>query len=451
MSRATLREPDIPRLDHPGGLVGEAALSLYGAAGRAAEPLLGVLLARRERRGKEDGARRAERLGRASHPRPAGRLAWVHGASVGETVAVLPLIAELRRRDLAVLLTTGTVTAAQVAEQRLPPGATHQYMPVDTPGSLDRFLDHWHPDLAIFAESELWPTTLAALGRRAMPLAVVNARMSERSARNWRCVPPLARAVLGRVDLWLAQTADDAARLAALGACDVVVCGNLKYDAPPPPADAAAVEELRRAAGDRFVFLAASTHPGEEAAILNAHRQMIGTGARVLTVLAPRHPDRGDQLAADIVSAGLVLRRRSCGEAIEPTTDIYLADTIGEMGLWYRLADAAFLGGSLVKHGGQNPIEPAKLGVPVLHGPHIENFRDVYEALATASAVSVVGNGGRLAEAVRALLQDRGERERLARNARDCVERSAGALRRTLDALQPLLAASGERHAVPRP
>jgi 3-deoxy-D-manno-octulosonic-acid transferase len=373
-------EAEISAIGNPGGVVGEAALSLYGTIGRVAEPLVGLILAKREKRGKEDRARRAERFGHASHPRPPGPLIWVHAASVGETVAVLPLIAETAGRGISLLLTTGTVTAAAVAEQRLPPSATHQFMPIDTPGALRRFLDHWRPELALFAESELWPTTLAALGRRAMPLALVNARMSERSCRNWGYAAPFARAVLGRVDVCLAQTPTDAARLSRLGARNVVVCGNLKFDAPPPPADAAAVADMRRNIGDRFVLVAASTHPGEEAAILQAHAEIARTGKPYLTILAPRHPERGDQLAADIEAAGLRLARRSRAEPIGARTDIYLADTIGEMGLWYRLADAAFLGGSMVMRGGQNPIEPAKLGVPILHGANVSNFRDVYDA-----------------------------------------------------------------------
>jgi 3-deoxy-D-manno-octulosonic-acid transferase len=293
--------------------------------GRVAEPLAGVLLAKREKRGKEDGSRRGERFGRASHPRPAGRLVWVHAASVGETFAVLPLIAELTLRDLSVLLTTGTVTAAAVAEQRLAPGSRHQFMPIDTPGSMERFLGHWRPDLALFAESELWPTTLAALGRRAMPLALVNARMSERSARHWRYVAPFARAVLGRVDLCLAQTTTDSERLRALGASNVVVCGNLKFDAPPPPADTALVARMRAEIGEGFVLVAASTHAGEEAAILQAHREITRRGRPLLTILAPRHPQRGDELAAEIEAAGFSLRRRSRGEPIGAATDIYLA------------------------------------------------------------------------------------------------------------------------------
>jgi 3-deoxy-D-manno-octulosonic-acid transferase len=436
-------EADIPEDRNPGGLLGEAALSLYGVAGRVAAPIAGAVLRLREREGKEDGARRGERFGVAGKARPAGPLVWVHAASVGETVAAVPLIDRLTGLGSAVLLTTGTVTAAEVARRRLPSGAIHQFVPIDTPTSVARFLDYWRPGLALFAESELWPTMLRSIKRRALPLAVVNARMSERSFRSWSAVAPLARAVVGRAELFLAQTLADADRLKALGARRVVVCGNLKFDAPPPPADEAAVAALRQAIGDRPVLVAASTHRGEEAAVIAAHALIAFEGARLLTILAPRHPERGDQVAAEIAAAGLSYSRRSQGEPIDASTEVYLADTIGEMGLWYRLADFAFLGGSMVPHGGQNPIEPAKLQVPILHGGHVGNFRDVYDALVAARAVVPVEDAASLAAAVTRLIAAPEESDRLTREARACVERFGGALERTLGALEPYLAKLG--------
>ena len=422
------------------GLFGEAALSLYGVAGRLAEPMVGSVLRWRQKNGKEDGSRRNERFGVARLARPDGPLVWVHAASVGETVAALPLIGRLLDLGPSLLLTTGTVTAAQVAALRLPGQAIHQFVPVDTPGAINRFLDHWRPDLALFAESELWPTTLRALRRRRLPLAVINARISERSFRTWRALAPFARALMGRIDLCLAQSAGDGARLRSLGARDVIVCGNLKFDAPPPPADPVALKSLQNAAGSRPVLLAASTHPGEETAVIAAHKELASRGLPLITIMAPRHPERGDALAAEIVAAGLAVSRRSLGESIGPRTGIYLADTIGEMGLWYRLADVAFLGGSLVPHGGQNPIEPAKLGVPVLHGPHVRNFREVYAALAAVGGVMAVPDAQCFGAAVARLMQSQVERQRMAREARACVERSTGALNRTMEALEPHLA-----------
>ncbi len=281
-----------------------------------------------------------------------------------------------------------------------------------------------------------------------MPLAVINARMSDRSFRAWRAFSPVARAILRRVDLFLAQTTGDAERLRLLGAERVEVSGNLKFDVPPPPADRTILEEMRRGIGDRPVLVAASTHPGEEAAILEAHLQVSLSGRRLLTILAPRHPARGDALAAEIAAAGLSLRRRSNDERIDGSTDIFLADTIGEMGLWYRIADLAFLGGSMVPRGGQNPIEPAKLHVPILHGVHVANFRDVYEALAAAGAVKLVNDGASLAECITLLMDDEAERARLAREAHACIERFSGALERTLDALEPYVASVCSGHEI---
>ena len=444
-------EAEIRRRDASGGILGEAALSLYGAAGHVAAPVAGAFLKWREKSGKEDSARRGERFGIGARMRPPGPLIWVHAASVGETLTALPLIERLTERGPTILLTTGTVTAAEIAGGRLPASAIHQFVPIDTPAAIGRFLDHWRPDLVLFAESEFWPTTFRALRRRSLPLAIVNARMSPRSFRAWRRFAPVARAVLSRPDLFLAQAEGDAERLKNLGARHVRVSGNLKFDAPPPPADETAVTRIRGDIGGRPVLLAASTHPGEEAAMIFAHAEVAKDGGRPLTILAPRHPERGEVLATEIEAAGLSLRRRSKGEHIEGGTAIYLADTIGEMGLWYRVADMAFLGGSMVPRGGQNPIEPAKLMVPVIHGAHVENFRDVYDALRKAGAAKMVADGASLAAIVRLLIREPQERVRLARAAHACVERFTGALERTLEALDPYLRNLGDHdEAAPR-
>jgi 3-deoxy-D-manno-octulosonic-acid transferase len=441
MSQSWLsREADLLPVRGSAHLLGEAALSVYGAAGRLAAPVASALHRWREWHGKEDPRRRAERFGVAGHQRPTGPLVWIHAASVGETIAAMPLITRIAGRGPALLLTTGTVTAAQIAERRLSGAAIHQFVPIDMPAAIERFLEHWRPGLVLFAESELWPTTLKAIRRRGLPLAVFNARMSERSFRAWRTFAPLARSVLGRADLFLTQTVGDAERLRILGAGRVVVCGNLKFDAPPPPADESAMARLRQEIGERFVLVGASTHIGEDAAVLAAHLEVARSGTRLLTILAPRHPARGDALAAEIGAAGLSLSRRSRGDSIRGDTDIYLADTIGEMGLWYRLADVAFLGGSFVPRGGQNPIEPAKLLVPVLHGRHVNNFRDVYDALAAAGAVEAVHDAATLAAAVKRLIDDESARRGLARNACACIQRFTGALDRTVEALDPFLA-----------
>lgn len=422
-----------------GSLLGEAAISLYGLAGSSAMPLAGALLNWRGRHGKEDAARRGERFGIAPRPRPDGPLVWVHAASVGETLTALPLIGRLALRGPAVLLTTGTVTGAQIVRNRLPLRAIHQYAPIDTPVAICRFLDHWRPDLVLFTESEFWPTILKELNARGVPLAVINGRVSDRSFRAWRIFRPVARAMLRRIDLCLAQTPLDAERLRLLGARRVLVSGNLKFDVPPPHAEAATLAAMRNAIGDRLVLVAASTHPGEEQPVIRAHAALARRGSKLLTIIAPRHPERGAALAEEVAAAGLAVRRRSTGETPEAATDIFIADTIGEMGVWYGLAGLAFLGGSLVPRGGQNPIEPAKLHVPVLHGPHVGNFREAYVALAAADAAVGVEGEASLLEAIEALVENPGMRTQIADKAQACVAGFAGALDRTLEALQPLL------------
>ena len=420
-------------------MIGFIVLRLYAAAGFAAKPFLKAMLKWRVRRGKEDPDRLGERFGIAGHERPPGTLVWVHAASVGETNAILPLIDYLRGRDLQVLLTTGTVTSAAIARQRLPDGVVHQYVPLDLARCVESFLNHWNPHLAIFVESEIWPAILTALGRRAVPLALVNARMSARSYRNWRRSGPIARAIMGHIALGIAQSASDARRFENLGVRKVEIAGNMKFDAPAPGVDEAALAGLRAQVGERPVFVAASTHDGEEAAILDVHKRLRTDYPDLLTILVPRHPARGDAIASDVEAARLVLSRRSCGGPIERETEIFLADSLGEMGLWLRLGTLVFLGASLVRFGGHNPIEPAMIGVPMLHGPHIANFADIFATLHDARAAVMVEDAGGLAEAAAALLADAGERQRLAREARACVERQVGALDRTIAALTPFL------------
>ncbi len=353
------------------------ALALYRAVSRLAAPAARLWLARRAARGREDPARLAERRGVASVPRPDGPLVWLHGASVGEALAALTLAQALARArpGLAFLLTSGTRTSAQVLAPLLPPGVAHQFAPLDVAPWVARFLAHWRPDLAVRVDSELWPETLCAT--RA-PLALVNARLSERSLRGWGRAPGMARALLRRFALIAAQDGANAARLAALGAdpAALSVGGALKAAAAPPAADPGALARLRAALAGRPVWLAASTHEGEEALALAAHRAAGLPG--LLTIVAPRHPERGAAVAA--LAGELAVARRALGE--DPAgAAVYVADTLGEMGLWYRLAPFAFVGGSVAPMGGHNPYEPAALGVALAHGPHVAAFADAYAAL----------------------------------------------------------------------
>lgn len=421
--------------DHAGPL----ALTVYRSLARLSTPAAGLLLDFRQRRGKEDQQRRGERMGLSCKPRPAGPLVWLHAASVGETNAVLPLIARIAAAGPVPLLTSGTVTSAEVAARRLVGPAIHQFVPLDLPRFLDRFLDHWRPDLMILVESELWPGMMQAVAGRGIPLVLVNGRMSDRSFRRWRRARWFARALLSPLRLCLAQTAADAQRFAALGAGHVAVSGNLKFDAPPPEVDEKALAALRAEIGARPVFLAASTHPGEEEAVLEALTRLKVQTPGLLAILAPRHPGRGADIETLARGRKLVTARRAAGQPITAESDIYIADTIGEMGLWYSLASVAFLGGSLVPRGGQNPIEPAKIGVALMHGPHVANFAEVYRALSDAGAVRAVAGPEELGTEAGALLGDVDQRNRLVREARASVERFAGALDRTWEALGPWL------------
>jgi 3-deoxy-D-manno-octulosonic-acid transferase len=425
-------------------------LATYRVAGGVVSPLASTLIRARARRGKEDLPRRRERYGHASLRKPEGSLVWVHAASVGETVAILPLVTRIEATGCHVLLTTGTVTSAQLAAKRIGPRTIHQYAPLDLAPFVARFLDSWQPQLAIFVESELWPATFHALARRNIPHVLVNARMSERSYFRWRRVGGLINAILSRVTLCLAQTVDDAERYRVLGAPRVRVTGNLKFDTPAPTYDADQLRALKRAVDGRRLWLASSTHPGEEAIAMRVHKALKLHLPDLLTIIVPRHPERGGDVAELARQGQLSVARRSEGVLPGTDTDIYVADTIGEMGLHYRLASVSFIGGSLVRHGGQNPIEPAKLGTAILHGPDVHNFPEIYAALSTADATVEVDGAEALARNVGKLLVSRDEREKLSKAAERAIGEFEGALDATMNAIEPLLTAFSVSAALER-
>ncbi len=416
-----------------------ALLRAYRLLSAAAAPLAPLLLARRKMLGKEHPARMSERYGLSRIARPRGPLVWVHGASVGELMAVFPLIERICAREIFVLVTSGTVTSAGLAQQRLPRGAIHQFVPLDAPRFVAQFLDHWRPDLSLFVESDLWPNLILQTAERRVPLILVNGRLSESSFRRWRRLRATIGGLLRRFDLCLARTPADAERLRELGAPRIVITGNLKLDVPAPPANDAVLQAAKAAIGSRPAFAAASTHPGEEVMVIDAHRRLRQSFPGLLTLLAPRHPERGSGIAEIAAAAGLKAALRSRGQMLEPGTDIYIADTMGELGLLYRLAPIVFIGGSLVRHGGQNPIEAAKLGAAILHGPHVWNFADIYVALDKARGAEQVSDAEMLAAKIGAWLGDPAKRKSVAATARDTVEALGGALERTVGALDPYL------------
>ncbi|TSJ64370.1 3-deoxy-D-manno-octulosonic acid transferase [Starkeya sp. 3C] len=414
-------------------------IRLYRAATWLATPFIGLLLARRVKRGKEDPARLRERYGRASAARPRGPLVWLHGASVGEMIAVLPLVDRLRARGFQVLFTSGTLTSARLARTRLPPDVPHQFVPLDSPLFLRRFLRHWRPDLVLLVESELWPNLIVEVNARGTPLVLVNARMSPKSFASWQRIGGSVAALLSRVDLCLAQGPDDGERLKQLGAPRVAVTGNLKFDAPPPPVDLAAFDALRTASAGREVFVAASTHPGEEEIIIEAHQRLAKELPDLLTIIAPRHPERGRAVVELATEASCPAVLRSDGYLPDRGTSLYIADTIGELGLFYRLGPVALLGGSLVRKGGQNPIEPIKLDTAILHGPHVTNFSEIYSRLDAEGGALAVTDARSLAANAFMLLADTASRQRMIAAGQATIESFGGALDRTLAAIDPYL------------
>ena len=414
------------------------SLTAYRYATLALSPIVPLFLRRRASRGKEDNDRIGERLGHAGKPRPQGKLVWVHGASVGETIAALPLIAALIETGANILVTSGTVTSAQVMAERLPKGAIHQFAPVDMPAAIARFLDYWQPDVGLFVDSELWPNMILNAHARGVRLGLINARISERSFRGWQRARKSAAALLGTFDICLAQDDEIADRLRRLGAREVHVVGSLKADAPPLPADARKLDALRAAIGNRPVFLASSTHAGEEETLLPAHDALQRLYPELLTIIVPRHPSRGGEIA--MLCGVRKFARRSGNEPVAADTSIYIADTIGELGLFYRIAPFAFMGGSLIPHGGQNPLEPARLGRAVLAGPHTANFQTAYDAIFAAQEGGRVQTSSEIAELADKLLASSDEARKWGEAASRGAASLRGAIEKTLAAVNRMLA-----------
>lgn len=414
-------------------------LRVYRSLSSAMVPLAPALINRRLKLGKEDPARVGERRGMSNDVRPAGPLVWIHGASVGEVLAAAALIERLRALNLRILLTSGTVTSAAIVAKRFPPDVIHQYVPYDSPRYVARFLDHWRPSLAMFIESDLWPNLILSSAARRLPMVLINGRMSQRSFPRWKRMSNTISALLGRFDVCLAQSQADADRFSTLGSRNVVVTGNLKLDVPAPPADGNKLERLMSMTRGRPVVVAASTHPGEEEILAETHKTLAGFFPRLLTVIVPRHPDRGEAIARMIAGTGLTATLRSREDLPAPSTDIYVADTMGELGLFYRLAPIVFMGGSLVEHGGQNPIEAIKLGASIVHGPHVFNFTDVYEALDSAGGARRADSQEALVKQLGQLLADPKVREALLTASERVVGQLGGALERTISALEPYL------------
>ncbi|MDY6922682.1 MAG: 3-deoxy-D-manno-octulosonic acid transferase [Pseudomonadota bacterium] len=419
------------------------ALTAWRLLTRLIEPLAPRLLDARARQGKEDPARVDERLGLASVARPSGDLVWLHGVSVGETLSLLPVVERLRERrpDLPVLVTSGTLTSATLLASRLPAGVIHQFAPVDTPGAVAAFLDHWRPSVAVFVESELWPNLILEARRREVKLILASARITERTADGWRRVPGAARQVLTAFDRVLPQDETSAARLESLGArIDGHV--NLKLAGAAPPHDPGAFTRLSAAIGDRPVVVAASTHDGEEIALVRALDRLAD---RLCLILVPRHPERRGDIAAALTRDGYRFALRSDGREPDRDTDLYVADTLGEMGLFLRLADVVVMGGSFSAAlekppvGGHNPLEPARLGKPAVTGPDMSNWAAVTDALVAAGGLTVVDAPWDLPAVLTPLLADDRAAKAMGERGRRAAAEAASGLDRLWDELTPLL------------
>jgi 3-deoxy-D-manno-octulosonic-acid transferase len=414
----------------------------WAGVATVASPALRILLQYRARRGKEIESRLAERRGIDPTPRPAGRLIWLHAASVGETLSILPVLAALGdlAPDIAVVLTTGTVTSAEMLRQRLPGlglpfHVIHRFAPLDVPAWIGRFLDHWRPDAAAFVESELWPNTLTACGSRAVPATLINARMSVRAHAAWSRAPRAARAVLDRFARIRARSEEDAARLRALGADRVDVIGDLKLDAATLPTDPRVLRKMTERLVGRPIFVAASTHRGEEAVLRNVHDALRLSRPGLLTIIVPRHPERGEELAALLKAP-----RRQLGQP-PPREGVWIADTLGEMGLWYRLGQVVFIGRSLIAPGGgQNPLEPARLGRAIAMGPYSENVNGHVRLLQAAGALEVTRDVDALIKFAGAMLDNPESRRQMGDRARAAARASAVLAEDTAKALLKLMA-----------
>ncbi|SHG85122.1 3-deoxy-D-manno-octulosonic acid transferase [Cognatishimia maritima] len=400
---------------------GSKILTAYLALTRAIDPVYRIAVARRRRRGKEHATRHQERFGITQVVRPEGSVIWMHAASVGETQSLLGLIPAIlaQRPDVSIVLTSGTVTSAALLERDLPDRAIHQFSPVDTPAAIRRFLKHWKPDVAVWVESELWPRMMVETKRRGIPMMLLNARVSMRSLQRWSFARRAATKLFQMFDRILVQ---DQATFGLLGELNIPeekrrLTGSLKAELAPALPAAEDAAEILRALDARPVWVAASTHVGEDEIILQAHK-LLPKGT--LLVLVPRHPDRGRDVKDLASGMSFGVARRSAGQQIRSETEVYVADTMGELGLWYRAAPVSFVGGSLVSIGGHNPYEPILLGSNVVHGPHVGNFADIYATLRQAGGCLEVDSAESLAEVIKPLL--------VRTSGADMLERATAAL-----------------------
>lgn len=408
-------------------------------------PLLARLPYWRAKQGKDIPARVKERFGISAIPRPQGKLVWFHAASNGESLSALPLITALMELPSAptILVTTMTVTAARLMDQRLPEGCIHQFIPLDHPKWIEKFHDHWQPDLVLWIESELWPNHLRALKERNIPSALLNARLSDKSVGRWKLIPAFFQSLLSCFSIILAQTPRDQNNLQSLGVSNVTCKGNLKDIAIPLPFDPIAFDDLRLCTAGRTIMLYASTHDGEEMIAARIHQRLKSDFPNLLSIVIPRHPKRGPEIIAEIQKeTDLILAQRSLKMSPRINTDVYLVDTLGELGLFYSLCDIVFVGNSMnVKPGGgHNLLEPALLNCSIISGNDLHNFSTLADEMPKANACTIVDNEDDLYTAIKMNIENDTVREEKTSNAfQYALKKQEGGLGQIFSSLHPLL------------
>ncbi len=414
------------------------ALSFYRGLGSSFRPFAPFYLSMRAARGKEELKRKRERLGKATKPRPLGPLIWLHSASVGETMALIPIVERILLMKINILLTTGTVASARLADERFADRVIHQYAPLDIVSCTRRFLDYWKPDISIVCESEIWPVRIFELANRKIPQIMLNAHLSERSYKSWKKSSRVAYEIFSRFDAVVCQTEEDARYFRDLGAVRVSVSGNLKADVilPGKPAE---IKRYKKAIGLRPVWAAISTHEGEEAMAAEVHKKLLKKHPGLLTIIVPRHVERAPVIARHFDDIGLTFASKAYDQMPTNETDILLGDTVGDMGLYLRLTQIAFVGKSLAGEGGHNPIEPALSGAAILSGPNIQNFKETYQALMKNEAVQLVDDATMLAGYVHHLLERPDVRERMIESGRQTITQLSGARERCFEVLEKFL------------
>ena len=416
---------------------------LYKKTMTFGKPVIHGLIQSRLKKGKEDPERVEERFGRTTRLRPEGPLLWIHVASVGEAQSILILVDMFLKQnpDAHVMVTSITTTSAALLESRLPDRAFHQYLPVDRPKWVRRFLDHWQPTIILWAESELWPALLAEIGKRHLPMALVNARMSPRSFRNWSRARPLAESILKSFTVILTQTDTDRDYYMRLGGRSVVTTGNIKFAAQPLPAETTQLDQLKAAIGNRPCWVYASTHDGEEELALETHAALTATFPDLLTIIIPRHPERRNDIFNILDNARIPYMFRGINKAPPTeTTQIYVADTLGELGLFYRLSPIACIGRSFSRDGGggHNPLEATLLNAAVLHGPHVQNLQEIYAAMDAAGAALKLGTPNDLVPVLRELLSNNIALKNLQQKGYDYAHNHTNVLNKVIEELEPL-------------